>query len=199
MKISDFNSYKVLASYLVILCALCLIMACELKNPSHAEKKSASTKNARVKPELEIVGEWEKKYPFAVTNISFLPDGRFKYKHQGCLGISYTEGTWSQGLNQINLNSDSSYKIETTEIAKIFNQLQGDSLLTTDMNSLSIVNQSNKIKAFRFDSMMVYFAGRKLYIREGKLADAPFRTTDTLWEYRKIGGTVIGRLQEYIH
>jgi hypothetical protein len=98
-------------------------------------------------------------------------------------------------LNQIILNSDSKYKIETTEIAKIFNPTQGDSLLTTDMNSLSFVNQSDKIKAFRFDSMMIYFAGRKLYIHEGRLADAPFRTTDTLWDYRKIGGTVIGRLQ----
>lgn len=195
METTKRNSYFAQVCYLTSACIVSLLSACDSKNPSYAEKQFASKKNAVVKTPPEFVGDWEKSYPFAVTNISISPDGRFKYRHQGCLGISFTEGKWSQEFNDIILDSDSIYNIEVAKNANTVSLIQSGSQPSADTIALYIFIQSNNIRAFSRDSTRIYVARKRLFIRDGKLADMPFAITNTSSEYLKVGEKVVSTMK----
>lgn len=169
--------------------SICFLPACKSKNLPYVEKESALKKNEVVKHVPEFLGDWEKVYPFAVTNISISPDGRFKFRQQGCLGISFTEGRWSQSFNDIILDSDSIFNFEVAKNANTVTEKQSGIKASADTIALSILIQSNNIRAFFRDSTPIYFARKRLFIRNGKLADMPFEAMDSVTAYRKLGAS----------
>lgn len=143
----------------------------------------------------QILGEWEKQYPFATEHISILPGGRFKYVHHGCTGISYSEGNWNQAGDKITLQSDSNYISDPFESDKKMITIQVDNPQESDTSFFipDIIHyQRNNLQ---LDSSRVYFSDKRFVIRNGKLADFTSEGVDTIWIFRKKTGQLNFKVQ----
>lgn len=180
-------SYYARAYCSVFAFGICFLTACKSKTLPYEEQELGLKKNEVVKHAAEFIGDWEKVYPFAITNISISPDGRFKYRQHGCLGISITEGKWSKEFNDIILESDSIYNIEVVKNTNPITKKQPGTKASARTIELSIFLQSSNIRAFSRDSMPIYFARKRLFIRNEKLSDMPFGAKDSVIAFRKVG------------
>lgn len=192
LRAKNTNSLKSLICAFTIIYGAFAIVACKLDNRHHEKQFLAKAIGPNKTKESEIVGDWEKAFPFSVTNLSIYPNGRFKYVHQGCLGTLHSEGNWFFQSNEITLRSDSIYNIAENVLAVSLSQTENDKNQSKQDLELAIIRQSNKIKALRSDSIAVHFSGKKLVFLDGKLLETPIETKDSMWAYRKRGEKYIG-------
>jgi hypothetical protein len=184
MIINAFNISRAFFAYFICTFAF-LMLGCKSKHQPKAERSIVPADFQIPKSNKPIVGEWEKQYPYATAHISILPGGRFKYVHHGCTGISYSEGNWIQTGDKISLQSDSTYIPGPLEWDETINTKQVDNSKGSDTNFLMrriIQQQRNNLQ---LDSSRVFFADKKLIIRDGNLADFTSDGIDTIWLYRK--------------
>jgi hypothetical protein len=187
MTINVFNISRTFFASLICIFAF-LVLGCKSKHQPEAESSIVPADIQIPTSNEPILGEWEKQYPFATEHISILPGGRFKYVHHGCTGISYSEGNWNQTGDKISLLSDSTYISDQLEWDKTIITIQVNDRQGSDISFLIPDTIHYRRNNLQLDSSRVFFADKKLIIRNGNLADFTSEGVDTVWIFRKTTG-----------
>jgi len=174
------NIHKLLE--LTVICTFCF--ACKEPRSDNKLKPLSVNSDADRQSPVDVVGDWERQYPYATYDLSLLPNGSFKFQENGCTGTCYSEGIWKQNGMEITLQSDNKYNSSHIDSTKHTFVRTGDSKNSKQAYFVDS-EMLNKPMTLRSDSTTIYFSNKRLAIRDGTLAEIDSDNLDSIWIYKK--------------
>lgn len=121
-----------------------------------------------------VIGSWSDDFSMSHSSITISPNGEFEYFSSGCLGKSYTKGTWTLKDTILTLNSYAEYKTKNEyvqdSIRKNYREPvlhKKDSLNTETIEYLNTINllislEKEKSIHYSYFSNRSYIISRKI-------------------------------------